>query len=198
MLTIAWDVDDVLNDLMYSWYHSKWLVEKPSTSVRYEHLVENPPHNILGTSAEEYLKSLDEFRLSDKYESMGPNKEVLKWFDEYGEHCRHIVLTSVPLNYAHISASWVVRHFGKWVRSFNFIPSSRTGVVIPLFDKTKSDFLQWLNNVDVFIEDNETNYKGAKALGIKTLLVDRPWNTSRLSMNDVLTKLTKMIEKETE
>ena len=36
MLTIVWDVDDVLNDLMHAWFKHSWLADHPDGKIRYE------------------------------------------------------------------------------------------------------------------------------------------------------------------
>ena len=44
MLTLAWDVDDVLNDLMQVWLEEAWLPAHPECNVTYRDLTSNPPH----------------------------------------------------------------------------------------------------------------------------------------------------------
>ncbi len=190
MKTIIWDVDDVLNDLMYYWLTKKWLPEHPDCKVCFEQITENPPHRIINATEEEYQQSLDAFRVSKDYQAMKPNKEVLAWFEKYGDKARHLVLTAVPLKMAHISAAWVTRHFGQWIRGFHFIPSKRSGEQIPEYDKNKPEFLKRLGEFDLFIEDTEKNIEGIEK---KSLLVSRPWNKSKDSMQDVLVKITKRI-----
>ena len=52
MVTIAWDVDDVLNDLMRHWFKSTWKTTHPECKVIYEDLSENPPRQILAPFCE--------------------------------------------------------------------------------------------------------------------------------------------------
>lgn len=186
MKTIAWDVDDVLNDLMRVWFEEKWIIQRPKSPLRYVELAENPPHNLLGISKEEYLSSLDEFRLSIQYRKMQPVSEVKNWFLRYGRCFRHIAVTAVPVQIAHLSAEWTLRHFGCWIRTFHFVPSVRRGYSFIRYDKTKKDFLQWLNKVDMFVDDNEINVRAAKKTGIKGILFPRPWNASKLSVKETL------------
>ena len=79
MKTIAWDVDDVLNDLMLMWFRQRWIIEHDDCKLKYEELTENPPHRLLGISVYEYLQSLDDYRLSPLYQQMKPVKEVMEW-----------------------------------------------------------------------------------------------------------------------
>lgn len=191
MKTIVWDVDDVLNDLMRLWLEKKWLKDNPKCTLKYEDLIKNPPHEVIGTTFEKYCQSLDSYRLTPEYLQMEPNQAVLAWFKQYGSGARHLVLTAVPLAMAHISATWVIKHFGTWIRSFNFIPSKRSDMPAPEYDKNKPEFLKWLQQADLFIEDTQKNVEGVES---KSLLVARPWNKSKDNIETVLNKITKMVK----
>ena len=192
MKTIVWDVDDVLNELMREWYENWWLPSHPGSAILFPAIVENPPHRILGVSLEEYQESLDLFRLN-KGEKLKPVSEVLDWFQRYGSNCRHIALTSVPLTSADISAAWVFRHFGKWIRSFNTVPSQRQNNVIPIFDQTKKDFLEWWGKADIVIDDNQSTVTAASAIGLTTFLMPNPWNANKNTKLNMLKALSKLI-----
>ncbi len=187
--TIAWDVDDVLNDLMRSWFEEKWLTEHPECSLRYEELTENPPSRILGISLEEYLRSLDEYRLSVLYQEMKPLSEISDWFNKYGSTFRHIALTAVPHIAVSASAQWVFRHFGIWIRTFHFVPSKRDGSSALVYDNDKADFLKWLGKVDFLVDDSVANVSAAEKIGVKGVVMPRPWNQSKIKITEVLTEL---------
>ncbi|HEY9075040.1 MAG TPA: hypothetical protein VIO61_00760 [Anaerolineaceae bacterium] len=176
MKTIVWDVDDVLNNLMHDWFESWWLPAHPQSTLGYQQLKKNPPHTVLNISIEEYLESLDDFR-SSSFSSMKPVPEVMEWFHKYGENYRHIALTATPIRFADLSASWVIKHFGKWIRSFNFVPSHRREEVIPDYDRTKQDFLVWWRKADILVDDNENNTLAAQSVGVFPVLMPRPWNS---------------------
>lgn len=175
MKTIVWDVDDVLNDLMRAWFERAWLPANSSCRMRYEDLANNPPHEILGISLNDYRRSLDAFRRSH-LGSLLPVPESLAWFHEHGKRFRHMALTSVPLQTADISAGWVMRHFGRWIRSFNVVPSPRPGDGALDYDHTKRDFLRHAGKVDVFVDDSPKNIREVGELGVATALMPRPWN----------------------
>ena len=191
MKNIVWDVDDVLNDLMRSWLERAWLPKHPECDMTYEGIVENPPNRLLKVSLEDYLSSLDAYRLTPDYIGMEPNKEVLAWFRKHGEKARHVILTAAPLASADISARWVIRNFGQWIRSFNFIPSKRKAMEIPEYYKSKPEFIKWFGKADVFVEDTGKNIEGIEE---KSLLISRPWNKSKDSMQEVLAKLTRIVK----
>jgi FMN phosphatase YigB (HAD superfamily) len=188
--TIVWDVDDVLNELMRTWFERWWVPSHPGCPIRYDEISENPPHELLGISESEYLASLDEFRLSDIARQMTPVPEVLAWFRQYGDRFRHVALTATPLHTAPASAAWVMCHFGRWIRSFHVIPSPRQGEQIPIYDKSKEDFLHWWGKGDVFVDDSPLNVTAAKALGIQAVLIPRPWNQRQMTLTEALDVLT--------
>ena len=189
MKTIVWDVDDVLNDLMRNWFVTSWLKESPGCTVSYDQLRENPPHQALNIPLGEYLRSIDAFRCRHGPQ-LEPNPTVLAWFEEHGHRFRHVALTAVPWRAADTWAAWVMKHFGKWIRSFNFIPSRREGENLPVYDETKAVFLQQWAQVDAIVEDNVATIEAARALGIRTVLVPRPWNGAPGTLGDGLRALT--------
>lgn len=182
--TIAWDIDDVLNDLTEAWFEHAWKPEHP-TSLRFDKLTENPPHRILGVSLADYLASLDAFRAS-AFESLPVRPGVLQWFENYGASFRHIALTATPFASAPLSAAWVLRNLGRWIRVVGFIPSPRPDDLPPRYDETKGAFLEWWGKADYFVDDRPDNCAGAQAAGITTFLAPRPWNDAT---ENPLTKL---------
>lgn len=166
--------------------------KKTNCKLNYNELVENPPHNILGIDLQEYQNSIDAFRHSKLFEDMPPNTEVLEWFRKYGQQFRHIALSAVSRNSVTASASWLLTHFGDWIRTFTFIPSQRSGENLPLYDLTKADYIKWLNKADVLIEDNKNNIAGLEQLNIRRFIVARPWNSSKIGVKELLSILTDM------
>jgi hypothetical protein len=191
MLTIVWDVDDVLNDLMAQWFVHGWLPGHPGCLLTYRDLTANPPHLALGVDRSEYLSSLDAFHQTDHAANMTPSAEVLAWFSRDGHRFRHIALTARPLETAPTVAHWVFRHFGAWIRCFGVVPS-RAGRDLPAYDTTKAEFLAWLGRGDILIDDSPETIRQAQAIGLKTLMPRQPWNQSTLTMPDLLENLTPM------
>jgi hypothetical protein len=191
MRTIVWDVDDVLNDLMYQWFSRGWKQDYPDGAVEYSELRENPPHVLLGATREEYLASMDAFRKTDAGIHLTPNAEVLGWFAAHGGKFRHVALTSRPLESAPEIAAWVMRYFGAWIRCFCIVPT-RTTDGVPVYDLDKGDYLRWLGKGDVLIDDAQENLRQAALLGMKTFAWPQPWNDSRLTPTEILQALTNM------
>lgn len=190
---IVWDVDDVLNDIARRWLEDAWIPGRPGCAVDYGMLTENPPHRILGVDAPTYLASLDAYRLSPAAAALAPVPEVLAWFRAHGDSCRHIALTARPASTAAAAASWVFQHFGRWIRTFHFVPSFRPGQELPDWERDKEDALRWLGLGDIFLDDSPANLEGARRLGLTAVTVPRPWNGSVSSIGEVLDGLTSLL-----
>jgi FMN phosphatase YigB (HAD superfamily) len=176
-MTIVWDVDDVLNDLMREWFEGVGRGLATVGDVTYDGLTANPPEAALGIARETYLASLDHFR-ETRYRSLAPLAESVSWFERNGARAHHVALTAVPAQAAHLSAEWLVRHYGRWIRTFAFAPSRAAGVSRP-DAATKTEYLRWLGKGDVFVDDREENVAAAEALGCRGVVMPRPWNSAR-------------------
>ena len=185
MLTLVWDVDDVLNDLMRAWFEQGWKREHAACGLEYDDLRENPPHLALGASREQYLASMDAFRKTQAGINLTPNPELLVWFSEHGGMFRHLALTARPLETAPDVAAWVMRHFGAWIRCFGIVPT-RAPHSAPAYDAGKGDYLRWLGKGDIFIDDAPENLRQAEALGLKTFAWPQPWNGALRPSTEIL------------
>jgi len=116
---------------------------------------------------------------------------VLEWMKQHGDGFRHIALTARPLDSAPNVAEWVMRHFGAWIRCIGFV-HTREDDHFPAYDRTKGEFLDWLNCGDVMVDDSAGNILQAQSRGLKTLLYPQPWNDSLLSVEGLLDDLTNM------
>lgn len=192
MLTIAWDVDDVLNDLMRSWL-TAWKQDHPECQADYSEITENPPDRVLGITRREYLESLDAFRISQDAAAMKPNPVIVKWMNNFGTGYRHVALTARPLASTAEASDWVFRHFGVYIRSFGVVPV-RLPSGLPLYDADKGDFLRWAGNVDVLIDDSEQNLRDAERAGVRGILYPQPWNHSGHTVQEALESLTELVE----
>ncbi len=191
--TIVWDVDDVLNDLTRRWLEDAWLPGHAGCPVRYEALVENPPHRLLGVDLQAYLGSLDEYRLSPQAARLEPVPEVMAWFREHGDSCRHLALTARPAGTVAPAAEWVFRHFGRWIRTFHFVPSPRPAEDLPDWERDKEDALRWLGIGDILVDDSPANLEGGRRAGLVAVTMPHPWNGSAATIGEALEKLTRLL-----
>jgi hypothetical protein len=173
---LIWDVDDVLNLLT-----REYLVHADRVNhnrAAFYDLTENPPHLIFGCTREEYLADLDDFR-KNFFSSLGASTVVKKFFEEYGSHFEHAALSAVPLRYAGISSQWVFENFGKWIRSYSFVPSPRTGESLPEYALSKAGQMLNASLHGCLIDDNEKNIIEAAEAGFDTILWPAPWNSAK-------------------
>jgi len=184
--TIIWDIDDVLNNITKIWFTDCWIPAHPDCRLNFEDLTENPPHRLLGIKREEYLASLDRFRLSPDVLKMIPDIHLINWFKRNGVKFRHIALTARSRKTVHSAFAWVLLYFGQWFQTFSFVPAERIGEPPGHPDREKVEFLSWLGKGDFIIDDNAGNIAEAKKLGIEAFLVDRPWNQDGRSLVNIL------------
>ena len=194
MLTIAWDRDDVLCELMREWFVQSYLPANPTSTLRYEDITSNPPSEALGLSLAEYLASLDEFRASPAFDAMQPVASVLDWFNRNGDRYRHVLVTSTTLVSAPAATAWTFRHFGRWIRSVHVLPAKRPGEQVPAYDTDKGSILARLDNVAVLVDDSPGNIASAAAVGVGGLLVGQPWNDAPGTITDALARLDALLE----
>jgi hypothetical protein len=120
--------------------------------------------------------------------------EVLEWFAAHGDRGHHIALSAPPESFAHMSAAWVIKHFGRWIRTFAFVPARRGRPEVADPRVAKRDYLQWLGRGDVFLDDREGNVDAARGLGLAGIVVPQPWNaSSHGSFHAALDELTAVL-----
>jgi hypothetical protein len=192
---VIWDVDDVLNELMREWFEDWWQPRNPACTSGYGAIAANPPHAVLGISEEDYLASLDEFRTA-RFADLRPRAEVVEWFAAHGDRAHHVALSAPPEAFAHLSAAWVIRNFGRWIRTFAFVPARRGRAEVADPRIAKRDYLQWLGHGDVFLDDREVNVDAARGVGLTGIVVPQPWNaSSHGSFRAALDELTAVLSR---
>ena len=172
-VTIAWDVDDVLNDLTREWacwagLESQFAAGHGSDPAEYV--------ASLGFPKERYLASLDEFRAL-RYASLRPSGVVLDWLDRNGGRCDHVAITRTPLAAEATMRRWVDAHFGAWITEVFVSPSMRVtdppGTTYP----SKGEIVRSLGGDVVLIDDTEDNLASARGI-CESVAFAQPWNTA--------------------
>jgi hypothetical protein len=188
MRTIVWDVDDVLNNLTEHWL-ARWRTDHPKSTLIYDAISKNPPHELFSISFETYLESLDQIRASvSAHDQLIPNPRIMEWLIGHGHRYRHIALTARPAHTAGPAAAWVLNHFGAWIRSVAFVPM-RKPPGWPDYDLKKADYLHWLNLKAILVDDSATNIMEVKERGFEAMLYPQPWNRSTQSVPELLKEL---------
>ena len=167
-----WDIDDVLNDLVFCCCQNQAQRLKPG--IHFEEIHSNPPLEEFGCSLEEYMALLDECRREHLY-SRPPAKEVLEFFNEYGHLFHSMTLSSAPMDLAPRSAEWVLRHFGKWIQGTLFVPSPRKHIPPgSVLFASKAEAVVKLNGI--LIDDMPINVESVRKAGGRALYFPAPWN----------------------
>jgi hypothetical protein len=186
-------VDDVLNNLTEAWLQ-KWRLAHPECQITYPELVANPPNAVVGIGRLEYLESLDRIRCSGaESELLSPHPEVLAWMNREGHLHRHMALTARPGHAVAHAASWVMTHFGKWIRTFAFVPI-RQPADWPVYEINKAEYLSAMEIRGLLIDDSLHNVNEVLALNSPHLTAwafPQPWNDSNQSVENILSELSK-------
>jgi len=193
MKTVIWDVDDVLNDLMDAWLQTWWRPSHPDCGLTPAGLTANPPHGLLQIPLDQYLASLDAFRDSPRGRDLDPSPLCLAWFARHGHLARHLALTAVPLWAAPLSAAWVMRHFGRWIRFFSVVPSARPGDEAPVIHRTKAEAMAMLRGPLLFVDDHPHHIAAARAIGVDAYLFPRPWDDATGTAAQTLGRLAEAL-----
>ncbi|MGH8047533.1 MAG: hypothetical protein ACREKL_09825, partial [Chthoniobacterales bacterium] len=176
---IVWDLDDTLNTLTHSWLDWFYARNRDARRVRFEDLRENPPNALLGIPMQDYLDSLDAFRISPEARDMQPVPAVRDWFREHGFCFEHHVLTARPIATIPHASGWLFTHFGRWIRHFHFVPARRVGDVVPDENEPKARVIERLGGAEAFVDDSPANLEGAGDVVANCILVPQPWNGAK-------------------
>jgi hypothetical protein len=183
---IVWDVDDVLNRLMFFWL-GYWN-EINNTDVSYSDVFQNPPHSILGISREDYFDSLDGFRNSESGKNVLENDIVKNWFENHGNRFSHVACTARPIETMPNQSRWVYHNYGNWIHTVHAASSRR-------YDNqndhtiTKVEFITWIKRPVLFIDDSEENIRSVSGTGVDTMLYPQPWNNADISEHEFMEDL---------
>lgn len=191
--TVVWDVDDVLNDLLAAWLAQVWASEHPDRPIAYRDVRANPPNELLRIERGAYLASLDDFRTGGGYAGMPPNPRVLAWLEANGDRCHHVALTSTAFRAVPTTAAWVLRHFGRWIREFAFVPAERPGEALPRYDENKGAWLARRGVTAVLVDDGPGNLAAAAAAGAATVCWPQPWNGAVSTHDEALAELDRWL-----
>lgn len=187
---IVWDVDDVLNRLMYCWLDN-WN-QNTGSNIHYEEIIENPPHKILDITKKDYLFSLDTYRNTKFGRNVSINKNVFQWFQSYGKNFMHIVCTARTVETMPNQSWWVFTYFGKWIHSIVMASSLRNNFAYGGV-KTKAEYIAWLNKDVIFVDDSENNVNEVSKMGGISLLFPQPWNRNNQSEIEFFTDLNRKL-----
>jgi len=183
---LIWDVDDVLNQLMGAWL-KYWNHENNSNFVLKD-IKENPPNKILGISREIYFNSLDEFRNTEAGKSVQEDSTVKNWFNNHGNKYNHMACTARPIETMPNQSWWIYQNYGQWIHTIHAAGTYRE-LETDYRTVSKADFISWIDQKVIFIDDSEENINAVSATGSDTILYPQPWNGANYSAKNFITIL---------
>lgn len=187
---IIWDIDDVLNCLMVSWLNH-WN-QNHDSNINLIDIKKNPPHRVLGVTKDYYFNSLDEFRNSEDGKNVQENFSVKTWFEKNGDRFKHIACTARPIETMPNQAWWIFHNYGRWIKTVHAASPIRD-IKKDFQISSKADFISWIGTDAIFIDDIEENINTVSKIGVDTILYPQPWNSSKHSEEEFITKLNEKL-----
>ena len=167
-MKIGIDCDEVL--VKFVEVFLEFCKKKEIDGLKYEQITNYHFHELLGLTKEELFGLFDEFYLSDMFENLefiDNAKESLTYLSKENEI---YIITARPVFTKQKTINFFEKHLPEII--LNIIHTSETGI-----KKTKAEICQELG-VEVFIEDRGDYALKCAREGIKSFLLDKPWNRS--------------------
>jgi hypothetical protein len=83
----------------------------------------------------------------------------------------------------------VFRNFGEWIDTFAFVPSYRKGERGSTARRSKHEFVRQFGLRGIYVDDNADAIAQLRTLGLKCVLVPRPWNGGAGSLQEAFEKI---------
>ena len=104
-----------------------------------------------------------------------------------------MALTATALSAAPSTSAWVLRHFGRWIRAFAFVPAERAGESLLRYDKDKGAWVARLSATAMLVDDQPGNLEAAAAAGAATVRWPQPWNGAPGTQDEALAELDRWL-----
>ncbi|MCA9371855.1 hypothetical protein KC726_03060 [Candidatus Woesebacteria bacterium] len=190
-MIIAVDLDDVLSATTPAFIDYYNTIRK--TDFRLEDFHTYYWHNIVGEARDDVFRLVHDFYFSPDF-APKPVIGAIEGIKKLAQsHSLHIV-TSRQEEFADITHKWVNNHFPTLFQKVHI--ANHAHWATQGTSRTKKEICQEIG-AEVLIEDNLDYIEECADLGIRSILLDRPWNKSKTpksttraySWNDIITNL---------
>ncbi|MCX6748278.1 MAG: HAD hydrolase-like protein [Candidatus Pacearchaeota archaeon] len=184
-MKIAVDLDDTLADSVTSFidfYNQKY---KPT--LKYEDFTAYTLNEINGMPKEEENKILEEFDNSEYYDKIKPLKEAIEAIKELSKKHEIIVVTSRPEKFEKRTRIWINKYLPE-IKNILFVRK-----VYHEIPKTKAEVCREIN-AEVLIDDNLTHAHDCEKEGIRSILIDYPWNRDNMPNSKLIHRVKSWAE----
>ena len=192
-MKIGFDMDEVIADTMNKYldfYNLKTGKKVKINDLKYYNHWENLA--ISGTR-DEAIKNFDDFYDSDSFERIGLIDGAEKGIEKLSENNELFIITSRPLRFKEKTERFVCKYFSKIPIQLFY-----SGDFYNQHDMGKASICA-REDLDIFIEDNLEYAVSCSEKGIKTFLLNKPWNQGEsngvirvYNWDEILKKINKL------
>lgn len=178
-MKIAVDLDDTLGDFAGAFLN--FCNKKFDMNYSYSDMTFFYGEGLFGFSKDKIIELVNEFYSVGDHEVVEPFEDALKIISFLKKKHELIIVTSRPEVRSADTLVWIEKHF----------PDVFSGVHHAKFPSTeKSNKAQICKNlgVDVIIDDALHHHEGFASEGIKSILIDKPWNKAE-TLSESITRV---------
>jgi len=170
-MNIGFDIDDVLCDLVgdfLAFYNKKF-----NTNFKYENFNSYAWYDVLEHNKDDFKAILDEYLNNGAYKILKPYNDMIELLKELSTNNNDIYLiTARPDIYHNDNKIWLDKFLSGYYKKLIYSSNNHSYKNNNL---SKAEICQNLN-IKVMVEDVLNYAIDCANLGVKTFLVDRPWN----------------------
>ncbi len=182
---MAWDVDDVLNDLSAAWASHEGLDWKSARGGSPKEMASS-----LGIPEDEYLASLDRFR-REEYRFLSPNPFIRDWLSQAAGSVRSVAITRTPIRTAGQVSRWVFETYGHLIQGYFVALSPRREDPVNTTYESKADVVRRIVGVVALVDDQPANFSDLPVT-CAALEYPRAWNSAGAA-TDLLADLSALV-----
>lgn len=170
LMKIGVDLDEVLTEYVKNFiaFHN----QNYGTKLNFKDIKKYLFYELLGISVEEDLKRQYKFFETDLFKQIRPVNGAIKGVDKLNNNFEMIIITARPNEIKDKTVKWIEGYFPD---IFSQIIFTNKHSLNNDLKREKHDICLGIG-VNLIIEDSLTTAEKCASMGIRVLLLDRPWN----------------------
>ena len=176
MKKIGIDMDDVLMDFgvnLFEFYNSRNGTNFTQADALHFELTK-----VWNCDPEKAIQTVADFYKTDLHHNASPLAGAVEFVKKQKNNGHELfVITARPEEHKEATTNWLTKHFPNLFSDIVFLNHSSGGATDPKKSKKKSEACRDLG-IEIFIDDalHNVNDVATATVGIKTYLLDKPWN----------------------
>lgn len=180
MVRIGIDIDEVLSETAKGFltFYNK----KKHTNFQFNQITEYSFSKVFNISHEEEKTSLMEFFQSSYFTNLSPVEGSVQAVKKLAKKSELYAVSSRPLQLMPLTTKWIKKYFDNSFKEVILMNGH--------FDstETKSSICKQYD-IEYFVEDVLDYAKDCASVGVRTFLIDKPWNQETID-NNIITRVT--------